>query len=281
MGNQLFQYAAGKALSLRKGTPLYLDISGFDHLPEGTTKRVFELKPLQICAAPASPSQVEKLANPQGLARIWNKWMPYYRKRIYQEPFYHFDPHFFRASSNTILKGYWQSERYFGDFQDIIRRELTVRTPLTPATEALARKIASVNAVSVHIRRGDYANDAKTNSYHGLCSPEYYRRALRLIAEKTRDIELFVFSDEIPWAKENLLTEFPVTFVDHNDSLHAYEDLHLMSCCRHHIIANSSFSWWGAWLNHKPGKIVIATAQWFAQSDSDTKDLLPQEWLTL
>ncbi|HEY4109827.1 alpha-1,2-fucosyltransferase [Puia sp.] len=289
LGNQLFQYAAGKALSLKKGVPLYLDISGFDHLPEGTTKRVYELKPFRVSAAPATASQVEKLAAPAFAGRLWDRAMPYYRRHVYQEPFYHYDPHFFDASPNTLLKGYWQSERYFKNYHSVIREELSVHTPLSAATQALAQKIASVNAVSFHIRRGDYATDAKTQSYHGLCSPEYYREALRVLMQRISaggpdaggpgGIELFVFSDDIPWAKANRLTEFPVTFVEHNDSLHSFEDLYLMSRCKHHIIANSSFSWWGAWLNDQPGKVVIAPAKWFARSDADTKDLIPAEWL--
>jgi Glycosyl transferase family 11 len=281
LGNQLFQFAAGKALSIKKKSPLWLDISGFGHLPEGTTPRVYELNSFGIKAGLASPSQIEKVAKPKGLKRLLNKVSPYYRQAVYQEPFYHYDIHFPQASSNTILEGYWQSEKYFKDACPVIRSELQVTASLSPATAAFIRRISNVNAVSVHVRRGDYVSDQKTHQYHGACDLNYYRKSLQLITQKTTDPELFVFSDDIAWAKENLLTELPINFVDHNDDVHAYEDLYLMSHCKHNIIANSSFSWWGAWLNNHPGKIVIAPSKWFNKSDADTKDLLPAEWLTI
>jgi hypothetical protein len=279
LGNQMFQFAAGKALAIQKKTRLLLDISGFDNLPQGTTKRAYELGSFDIKAEFAGVRQIEMLARPKGIIRLLDKSRPYYRKTVYCEPFFHYDPNFFRASSNTILAGYWQSEKYFKDAAAVIRNELQVKAPLSPATQALARHIDSVNAVSIHIRRGDYVSDEKTNQYHGTCSLDYYAGALSLLMQRTSGAELFVFSDEIGWAEKNLVSPLPSHFVQRNDGGQPYEDLFLMSRCRHHIIANSSFSWWGAWLNKNPGKIVIAPSKWFNESDADTKDLLPGEWL--
>ena len=281
LGNQMFQFAAGKALSVQKNTGLVLDVSGFDDLPEGTTKRVYELDSFDIKAELAGGRQIRKLARPNSINRLLDKARPYYRKAVYSEPFFHYDPNFFRASSNTILAGYWQSEKYFKNAAPVIRNELQVKAPLSPATQALVRHISSVNAVSVHIRRGDYISDEKTNQYHGTCGLDYYARALSLLMQKTRDTELFIFSDEIGWAEKNLVSSLPIHFVQHNNGGQAYEDLFLMSHCKHNIIANSSFSWWGAWLNTNPGKVVIAPSKWFNESNADTKDLLPEEWLTV
>ncbi len=279
LGNQLFQFAAGSALAHRRKTKLLLDISGFDNASPDTTKRVYELGAFKIRAAPAGSGQIRKLAAPRGLRRLLNKVTPYYRNSVYREPFFHFDPNFLRAASDTLLSGYWQSEKYFSDVAPAIRNELQVTAPISPTTRSLYRQIGAVNAVSIHIRRGDYVSSKKTHLVHGTCSLEYYRQALALLKEKIGEAELFIFSDDIAWTKANLVSDLPTHFVDHNDAAHAYEDLFLMSSCRHHIIANSSFSWWGAWLNGYSDKIVVAPRKWFSHSGADTKDLLPEGWI--
>jgi hypothetical protein len=144
----------------------------------------------------------------------------------------------------------------------------------------LVEQISKVNAVSLHVRRGDYVQNAKTNANHGVCSLDYYRAAIQNILERVEAPSFFIFSDDIPWVKEHLVLDIPCRYVDHNQGVESYNDMRLMSLCRHHIIANSSFSWWGAWLNPDPQKIVIAPQKWFA-NDNIVDDLFPPEWVTM
>ena len=147
-------------------------------------------------------------------------------------------------------------------------------------TREMAAQIDARKSVSLHVRRGDFVNNPQTFSHHGVCEPGYYREAIGKIKEQHTDLEVFVFSDDMDWAKANITTDLPVTFVN-GAGRQDFEDLYLMSLCRHNIIANSSFSWWGAWLNPNPEKIVVAPARWFNDKNTDTKDLLPPEWVKL
>jgi hypothetical protein len=142
----------------------------------------------------------------------------------------------------------------------------------------MAVRIAGCNAVSLHVRRGDYVSNPDSSRVHGLCGADYHQAAVRRIAEVVPQPHLFVFSDDPQWAAGNLHLDHPATIVTGNDTRRDYEDLHLMSLCKHHIVANSSFSWWGAWLDTNPDKIVIAPERWFAHEQHDTRDLLPPTW---
>jgi hypothetical protein len=145
----------------------------------------------------------------------------------------------------------------------------------------MAARIAGCNAVSLHVRRGDYVSNPDSSRVHALCGMDYHQTAVRRIAEVSPQPHLFVFSDDPEWAARNLHLDHPMTIVTGNDTRHDYEDLHLMSLCKHHVVANSSFSWWGAWLNGNADKIVIAPARWFASGKFDTRDLFPSSWTTI
>lgn len=200
--------------------------------------------------------------------------------RLVVEPYFHYWPGIREVSHNAYLAGYWQSEKYLSDVSETIRADFTFRHPLSEQNAELAGRIGQTMAVSLHVRRGDYVSDTKTNAAHGLCSLEYYRAAVLHIAKHVERPKFFVFSDDIAWVKTNLKIDYPCRYVDHNLGAESYNDMRLMSLCRHHIIANSSFSWWGAWLNPRADKLVIAPRKWFA-NESDTKDLLPIGWKTL
>ena len=135
--------------------------------------------------------------------------------------------------------------------------------------------------MSLHVRRTDYVQNALTNKIHGVCDQDYYASCVRYIGDQVSNPHFFIFSDEPQWAKDNLMFDFPMTVVDCNDASRNYEDLRLMSTCKHNIIANSSFSWWGAWLNSNPNKIICAPKQWFTDSTRNTKDLIPSNWIRL
>lgn len=283
LGNQMFQYAAGHALSLKNGQALRLDVSGFAGygLHQG-----FELQRVFDCPARiASEADVRSILGWQfspGIRQIVARpgLAAFRRKGFSVEPHFHYWPEIRKVPRDCYLVGYWQSEKYFQDTAAVIRADFTFKSPLVNRNAELAEQIGQANVVSLHVRRGDYAKYPKTNATHGLCSLDYYRAAIQYVADRVEQPYFFIFSDDIAWVKDNLKMDMPCQYVDHNQGAESYNDMRLMSLCRHHIIANSSFSWWGAWLNPDPGKIAIAPKKWFTTSQ-DTSDLLPTSWITL
>ena len=194
---------------------------------------------------------------------------------------FHFDSETLEAKNNVLLDGYWQSEKYFVDIKEILRREFIVKYQQNSESQKFADFIRSTQSVSVHVRRTDYLENPLTNQIHGTCNQDYYDRAVSYISDRISNPHLFVFSDEPQWARDNLKYDFPTTIVDCNDASRNYEDLRLMSSCKHNIIANSSFSWWAGWLNLNPNKIVIAPQNWFNDTSRNTKDIIPDQWIKL
>ncbi|NOT17933.1 MAG: alpha-1,2-fucosyltransferase [Sulfuriferula sp.] len=284
LGNQMFQYAAGKALSLEHGVDLRLDISEFANyeLHQG-----FELERVFNCKTEiATEADVRKILGWQfssGLRRIMLRpsVAPLRRTGFVVEPHYRYWSGIGKTPRDCYLVGYWQSEKYFQDVAPVIRADFTFKSPLISRNADIAEQMSQVSAISLHVRRGDYANNPNTTATHGLCSLAYYQGAIQYIAERVEQPVFFIFSDDVVWVKENLKMNFPCQYVDHNREAESYNDMRLMSLCQHHIIANSSFSWWGAWLNQSPEKIVIAPERWFNQSSNDTRDLLPDSWVKL
>lgn len=283
LGNQMFQYATGRALSLRLSQPLRLDISGFDGygLHQG-----FELSRVFACNPEiATDDEIRDLLGWRAsrvarriLLRPAFRWL--HGARLVVEPHFHYWPEIEGLSRNVYLAGYWQSEKYFSDASATIRTDFAFRVPLSKQNAELAGSIVQTTAVSLHVRRGDYVSNAKANAAHGLCSLDYYRAAILHMAAHVERPEFFVFSDDIAWVKANLKIDFPCQYVDHNQGAESYNDMRLMSLCGHHIIANSSFSWWGAWLNPNMDKIVVAPKKWFA-TDKNVEDLYPARWVMI
>jgi len=278
LGNQMFQYAAGRAVAHRNQTQLELDVSAM----EQDAARSYRLFHFNIVESIATPDEVARFVKRDLWGRISRRaeryLLPPYRRSVFAQRFDRFDPDILRVRGSVYLTGYWQSEKYFKDIEHIIRQDFNLRHAPDAENQKLARVIANTNSVSLHIRRGDYVSNPRFFRKFGVCSLEYYQRAVAEVGEKVNDPHLFVFSDAIDWARDNLRLQYPVTFVAHNGADKDYEDLRLMSLCRHHIIANSSFSWWGAWLCTCPGKIVMAPKRWFKMSGRDTRDLIPDSW---
>jgi Glycosyl transferase family 11 len=279
LGNQLFQYAACRQLALKNNTLLFFDTTLLEYTKQSDTKRKFELGVYNIRAGVADKALLQKVEKEAAAKNRLRKYFRFLDPCIYNEPHFYFDPLFLKLKKSTIVNGYLQSEKYFKAIENVIRQELVLNRPVSSKTASLKQEIDKTTAVSIHIRRGDYVNNEATQKAHGTCSMEYYQKAVSIIAAKVDNMQLFIFSDDIDWVKNNFHTTHPVTFVGHNDADHAYEDMYLMSCCHHNIIANSSFSWWGAWLNNNTSKIVVAPSKWFNEFDADTKDLLPPEWI--
>jgi len=279
----MFQYAVGRALSLRRGVLLKLDVSGFASygLHQGfELQRVFDC-PLDLAGEEDVRGMLGWQSSPN-VRRITSKkpFSYFFGKRFVAEPHFHYWSGIDAVPDNCYLSGYWQSERYFESATAEIRKDFTFKMPLSGRNKELAEQISACDAVSLHVRRGDYVSDAKTSSLLGTCSLDYYRTAINHLSERVDSPHFFVFSDDIGWTKENLQLDFPCIYIDHNHGEDSYRDMQLMSLCAHHIIANSSFSWWGAWLNPKEGKIVVAPKRWFAV-DYKTDDLIPSEWVIL
>jgi len=283
LGNQMFQYAAGRALSLKLGVPLKLDTRDFSgyQLHQG-----FELNRLFNCRAEIATDidlaktlgwQRAKLVQ-RLLRRPQLKNLRY--KNFVVEPHFNYWSGINQLEDNKYLYGYWQSEQYFIEFADKIREEFTFKLPFSDQNAEIAEQISQVNAVSLHVRRGDYANSLKTTATHGLCSLDYYRAAIDYVSAHVNQPCFYIFSDDIAWVKSNLVLDKTTVFVSHNKDSESYNDMRLMSLCKHNIIANSSFSWWGAWLNSDVEKIVIAPKQWFA-IPTETSDLIPNNWIRI
>lgn len=281
----MFQYAAGRALSLRFGLELKLDISWFDDM-SGCTPRRFSLDIFPISATFATKQECESLIwrRESSVAKVFRKITKRFKPHAatYVSEPYALDPQALDASNGAYLSGYWQSVRYFAAQADIVRNDFTFPKILNSASIAMLKTIeAQPDATSVHIRRGDYISNKSVNAMHGICSQNYYDNAINTITSQSRNPHLFLFSDDPEWVRDNFNTcGLPSTIVDLHSADTGYHDLHLMSLCKHHIIANSSFSWWGAWLSTRNG-LVCAPKQWFAASRKENISPIPDGWISL
>lgn len=285
LGNQLFQYAAGKAQAKRLGVPLLLDRQFLDdrsaHLTH--TLRDFELNAYPIAAGIADAALVNRYrrVTDQPLFRRLHRYLPgVFPDRRFAEKAPRYQPEMEHLKAPVYLDGFWQCERYFLSVADELRQHDLVPVQQPSAQNAeLLRQLKSAPSVSLHVRRTDYVTNADANRFHGICSIDYYERAAAHLAATTGAQQFFVFSDDPQWVRENIRLPYPTTFISHNQGASSYWDLFLMQHCNHHIIANSSFSWWGAWLNASPQKVVIAPARWFADPAAAETDIVPQAWL--
>jgi len=282
LGNQMFQYAAGRSLANRHNTQLKIDISKFRY----SKHREYNLIPFNIIENLASKNDLLRIKMPSSaignlLVNINLTFSGNQPIDFKKESVFHFDSDFLNLHDNVYLEGYWQSEKYFKSIEGIIRNEFSIKIPPDPINQNFITDVLKCNSVSLHIRRGDYISDPKAMKIHGVLGIDYYSEALERIEQKVNCPKIFVFSDNIQWAMDNLKTNLPLQFIDHNKGDKSFEDLRIMSNCKHHIIANSSFSWWGAWLCSNPAKIVISPRKWFNQSTNDTKDLCPDMWIKI
>jgi hypothetical protein len=180
----------------------------------------------------------------------------------------------------VYLVGYWQSENYFRDKASIIRSDFDLQSLTSAAVESLGEDPRSCDSISIHVRRGDYVANQRSNAYHGVLEREYYLNAARIMATRVHNPKFFVFSDDMAWCRANLFLDWPTVYATDVSGLNSHFHLCLMSACKHQIIANSSYSWWGAWLNNSDDKVVIAPKCWFA-SRKTPPSLLPTDWVTI
>lgn len=283
LGNQLFQYAAGRALALDLDTRLVLDASAFGRARRGETPRAFELAPFGVRGQVSVGGRLGlagRLRRAPWLAPWLSGW------RLFVEHDLTYNDAVSSVRDGTLLVGYWQSFHYFQRHAAAIAGELAPVRDVSAASRRVADLIDALPSVAVHVRRGDYVTLQAAAALHGLLPLEYYRGALDFVRSRVQQPTWFVFSDDPQWCREHLLPAGEtIVVVDHNPGHDAWQDLWLMGRCRHHVIANSSFSWWGAWLadQHRAGqpRVVVAPAQWFAGQQHDTRDRFPPHWTTL
>jgi hypothetical protein len=286
LGNQLFQYAFGRAQAARLDMDLRVDTHRFSSYP----LRRFLLDRLRIEAPVATRRELAPFLSREGrspgvyLRKVAERAMPSIPEaQVLTEGGFAYQEVKVDPERSVLASGYWQSERYFSGWRTGLLEEFRPRNPPRGENARLEALIGENDSVCVHVRRGDFANDPRTRDFHGLCGPEYYREALSRIRDSDGHPAFFVFSDDLDWARSNLpLRCQEAVFVGHNGPELPWEDLRLMSLCRRFILANSSFSWWAAWLCRRRDREVLAPRAWFSPASGlDTRDLCPPDWVRL
>ena len=276
LGNQLFQYSAARSLADRLNVNLGLDTREYN------AGSPFEmgLKHFNIRAE----------FNPKGLIKHRKNGFSKYildialgnHKNVYKETNLSFNNLFHSLPNKTYLKGYWQSEKYFENNQKNIFKDLQIITPQSKKNIKILENISKTNSVSLHIRRGDYVTNSAYNMKHGTCSLDYYKKSVDYLSKSlNKNFTIFAFSDDPEWVFKNLKLPMDIQFIEHNSSKKNYEDLRLMSQCNHNIIANSSFSWWGAWLNRSPKRTIISPKKWYVDKNIKNIDIIPNNWVKI
>lgn len=277
LGNQMFQWAVGRMISETTDMEVYLDMSYF--------KKGFA-RPYQLDIFKLEPKTIADAWTKFKLDYIWTfrslmKWQSFMGVTYYSEAHFHFDKNITKIRPETYIDGFFQSELYFKTVEKFVKEDFVFEVPPDENNRKVINKIRGENAVSLHIRRGDYVQKKRYSDAYAHCSIDYYKKAVDYIAERFPDPVIYIFSDDIPWAKANLKLPYKCFYVSHNTGKKSYEDMRLMSICNHNIIANSSFSWWGAWLNENPDKIVIAPTKWFQDDSIIQTDIIPKNWVQL
>lgn len=286
LGNQMFQYALAKIIAVRNNSEILLDKELFQLTEKkpGHTPRDYELEIFGINNSSASSRDINYFERLPVFHKIKRELHLNYPKMCYERNF-GFDEGIKNASSPVYLRGFFQSFKYLKGYEDVIREVFRFpESKLDEKNKYLLDKIKLTTSASVHIRRGDYVEDKITKEFHGNCSLDYYHQAILKIKSIDKEVEFFFFSDDIDWVKKEF-KDLPIkkTFVSSNTGKNSWIDMLLMSYCTHNIIANSSFSWWAAWLNKNNSKKVIAPKRWFKNPEKEkyTFDLIPEEWIRI
>lgn len=294
LGNQMFQYAAGLALAEHRRTVLKLDVNWYRYDPAYEAHNRYALSCLNITEQFATQEEIDRVRG-VALTRT-ERWsvaaaraLRLYRyagryaapANSHRPPTFRFYPQFFDQPDPTYLGGMFQSEKFFAPVADLLRLHFSFRYPPQPEVAALAARIKSGPSAAVHFRRGDYTRNTAFNQQIGVIGPGYYRRAIARLRARSPDATLYLFSDDIEAIAREYQPPGPHVFVRCVKHWHAYDKIRLMALCDHIAIANSTFSWWAAWLNPSPDKLVIAPDPWFASSDQDSTDVVPASWVRL
>ena len=271
LGNQMFQFAAGYAAARRNNVELSLDLRRFNQRPLHNgfeLQNVFDIySKVNFLYKPLS----SKFINIKEILNRIDKTF-----HAFEEPHFQYTPKILGIPKHTILNGYWQSELYFKDYTQEIRKIFSFCNQLDKKNSLVANDIDQNNSISIHVRRGDYL--LKENNNHYVDLMKYYLKAIEESSKFFNNPKYFIFTDDTLWVTKNLILNYPYTIIDVNNGINSFFDMYLMSICKSNIISNSSFSWWGAWLNNKKDKIVYAPKYWFNDISTCTSDLIPNSW---
>lgn len=282
LGNQMFQYAFGWILAKKYKEDLLLDTSVYGEKKiNGIAKREFGLEIFNNDYLFASETDINSFLELSWIQQIRKKIGLNFRK-IYNDRVFEYNPNALQLLPPIYLNGYFQSYRYFKGRESAVRNLFNFDIKnIDQSNLEFMQDMEHSSSVAIHVRRGDYVENEKTKSFHGGCSLEYYKRSISYIKNRIINPKLFFFSDDIEWVRKNFNVGLSSVFVEHNQGSDSWKDMLLISNCKHQIIANSSFSWWGAWLNDNPEKIVVAPARWLAKKEIDMNDLIPSTWVRL
>lgn len=294
LGNQMFEYAFSKQMATLNNSEVYFHEKNWYGLESNVQKRSLELDNFNVSYKRANLFDVVRL---RGFAsfrilrfgvRQLNKIVRLFKKdfkgfkwsTLIQEQDYghRFVPELLEKRGSFYIEGFWNSEKFFKGIEDTIRKDFTFKEKPNEEDLKVLDLMKTTDSVSLHIRRGDYT---KIKAMQGSADLDYYKRAIEYFKKNLKNIHIFIFSDDIPWVKENLKAEVPVTYVEHNVGKRNYYDMYLMSQSKHNIIANSTFSWWGAWLNSNKNKIVIMPKVWFYDPNENPHDIECEGWIKI
>lgn len=279
LGNQLFQYAAGKYLNEKLGLELFGDVSWYGSIPRGDTIRSYELHRLGVDLQRPNNGDAlwAMLHRNRFLTRLGISWG--FLERLDDS-----------ADLNTLvavgknrsiyLDGFWQKCQYTTEVDAALRTNIVRLGRCSPSAEKFRKMIQSTVSVSIHVRRGDYVSNASSYARHGVCGHRYYNEAIAKIKSLVLGGTFFLFTDDKAWAKTEILTRYDNMILVSGEVNDSIEEFQLMRCCQHQIIANSTFSWWSAWMAENNSKIVIAPQAWFADGRS-TSGLVPEKWIRI
>lgn len=276
MGNQMFQYSAGRALSLRLG--VILGIYNHNSKTDIVSNLLGQFN-IQVENIPQSLLPPSRSSN----GFLWMLWkLGLTKPKVFRQGGLGYNPKFEEVTDNTYLRGYWQSEWFFQDCKDVIRSDFEFTSKPTGQNLVIHQEIQETeSSISLHVRRGDYLNQ-KNKSIFSSCSREYYEQAVGLITEQCQITpKVYVFSDDPEWVTNHFKLPFGMRVMTHNPADKAIEDLRLMTACKHHVIANSCFSWWGAWLGQNPNKLTVALDRWFVDPKYSNPDIYCKGWIRL
>jgi hypothetical protein len=282
LGNQLFQYALGRTLAIKTGANLVIDPWEFRrNRSRPVVLDKFKIRARFVTFPENVFCRIVESQHLESVSRVLRAVFPSKFPQVVRRRKHGFDPTLLEIRRSVFLEGWFQSELYFREYRPQLLEELQLREGPSQENRNVLDQIKSSTAVSLHVRRGDYVSDADVNQRIGTCGLDYYRAAIEHIRAHVSSPTFFVFSDDPRWTRDNLVVPEPRHFISHNCNVADWEDIRLMSACRHFIIANSTFSWWGAWLGASPDKIVIAPKQWFADPTIVTKDIVPMSWVRM
>lgn len=286
LGNQMFQLAIGRILAEKNKTFLTFDKTFFDNNKRrlGHTPRNYELK-IFVESYPVAGEKAILVFHKLSIINRIKKKLGLNYPKTFRESSFNFNSRVLNQNTPIYLRGFFQSYKYFQGYEELIKKIFVFpQNRLEGKNIELLNYINNNQTLAIHVRRGDYVKDKRIQQYHGNLTTEYYLQAISAVVSKIHGLTLIFFSDDTQWVKEEFQKlDFPKKFVDYNSGENSWKDMFLMSCCKHQIIANSSFSWWAAWLNENPTKIVIAPKKWFEKSEKDinTKDLIPPKWIRI